>query len=793
MHRWVGLGALLLSSALGCESVRPLDPPAPFPLDRRVPWTVSTVVGSPDPPLPFRARRAFPKLDFKQPLYLAFEPGTGRALVVELEGKIRAFPNDPSAVKTDLFFDRPKTSLYSLCFHPRHADNRWVYVFANGPTGAEPKKKDQILRYEVKEGRCDPATEHLVIEWTSNGHDGGEMAFGPDGMLYISAGDGTTDSDTSVTGQDLGDLASGVLRIDVEHPDPGKGYSIPKDNPFLSIPGARGELWAYGFRNPWRLCFDPFTGDLWVGDIGQDLWEMVEVVRKGDNYGWSVLEGGRPFHAKRALGPTPVVAPAIVHHHSEARSITGGFVYAGAKFPELRGAYLYSDYSTGRVWAARWRDGKIVSHREIADTPIAILGMAQDGAGEIYLVDYAGQVYLLDHSPPEPPRAPFPRTLSASGAFLSARGHRLHPGLIPYSVNSPLWSDGAHKERAIGLPGDSRIEFTEEGAWKFPEGTVLVKTFSLDLEAGNPASRRRIETRFLTLQQNEWAGYSYAWNDAETEAELVGKAGLQRELSIRTPGGVRRQTWTYPSRADCMVCHSRAAGFVLGTSAMQMNRDYDYGGGAAPNQLEALQRLGVFRVNLLDHVRAAEEPWRKAAELGRRPKPKDPPRPYDASLLGFRSPEPLAAMAQFAWSGLRKGAVAELEKNPRTTTRLPRRPSGYRKLADPADPSADLASRARSYLQANCAHCHVEAGGGNSAFDVHVATPPEKAKLVGAKAIHDTFGIADPLLVAPGSPERSMVWARLSRRGPGQMPPLASSIVDDDAVRLLGDWIRSLK
>ncbi len=180
---------------------------------------------------------------------------------------------------------------------------------------------------------CRTETQTAIIEWESNGHNGGEMAFGPDGMLYISSGDGTSDSDTDNTGQDIRDLTSGIVRIDVEHPADGKQYRIPDDNPFLTIPDARGELWAYGFRNPWRLCFDGRTGDLWVGDIGQDIWEMVHVVQRGGNYGWSVMEGSHPFHPLRQPGPTPISPPTIEHHHSESRSITGGLVYYGPQLP----------------------------------------------------------------------------------------------------------------------------------------------------------------------------------------------------------------------------------------------------------------------------------------------------------------------------------------------------------------------------------------------------------------------------------------------------------------------------
>src|SRR5262245_37205241 len=553
------------------------DVTASYGIEQRLAWISSRVVGSPDPPAPLRAVRSFPILTFANPLYVIADPVVSsgrlrpaadrgqRMLVVEQHGKILAFPNDPAAEKTDIFLDLDDRDTYGMMFHPRYAENRFAYVFSNGRNSEKDRRLNRISRFAVSREApfaCERDSERIIIEWESNGHNGGDLAFGPDGMLYISAGDGTSDSDTNLTGQKISDLVSGMLRIDVEHPAPEMEYAVPRDNPFLDIAGARPELWAYGFRNPWRIHFDP-QGNLWCGDIGQDQWEMVEIVRRGDNYGWSVVEGGHPFYLERQRGPHPFASPLIAHPHSEARSVTGGVTYLGSKFSELRGAYVYGDYATGRIWAARYDGTKLTSHREIADTPYQILGFGLDRSGEIYFVDYGGPLYTLERAAaPATPPAPFPRKLSDTGLFAAVPGHQVEPALIPYSVNSPLWSDGAHKQRFIALPGTSQIEFTDEGGWRFPEGAVLVKTFSLDLEPGDAASRRRVETRLLVIQQNEWVGYSYRWNDEQTEAELVAAGGADQAFRIRDPnsaGGSRQQTWHYPSRAECMVCHSRAA------------------------------------------------------------------------------------------------------------------------------------------------------------------------------------------------------------------------------------------
>jgi uncharacterized repeat protein (TIGR03806 family) len=741
------------------QAADPRPAVAAYGIETRIPWTNSRVVGSPDPPLPLRAVRAFPRLTFALPLYIIGEPveayshnnrgnrspAADRMFVVEQHGKILAFNNDPSVEKTDVFLALDDRDTYGMTFHPHYAENRFVYVFSNGPNSNEKRRQNRISRFVVSRESpwaCEKDSERIIIEWESNGHNGGDLGFGPDGLLYISAGDGTSDSDTNLTGQKISDLVSGMLRIDVEHPAPGMGYSIPTDNPFLELAQARPELWAYGFRNPWRIHFDP-QGNLWCGDIGQDQWEMVEIVRRGDNYGWSVVEGGHPFYLERESGPHPFAKPAIVHPHSEARSITGGVTYLGSKFPELRGAYIYGDYGTGKIWAARFDGKQITFHQEIADTPFQILGFCLDASGELYLVDYAGPLYTLERAPTGKPLPVFPRRLSETGLFRSVKGHVTEPALIPYSVNSPLWSDNAHKERFMALPGVSQIDFVAEGAWRFPEGAVLVKTFSLDLEPGNALSRKRIETRLLVTQQNEWVGYTYLWNEDETEATLVDAAGADKTFVIRNvqaPDGRREQVWHYPSRAECMVCHSRAAAFVLGLSTLQMNRQHDYGGVLA-NQLRTLDHQGIFRVPVADQDGA------------------EPARP------GLIAPQ---------------------------VERLMYEPEEYLALPNPDDESAGLEQRVRSYLHANCAQCHVAAGGGNAALELGFTTGRDKTRMIDIVPLHDKLGLEDAKLIAPGSPRRSVLLHRLSRRGRGQMPPLATSIVDEAGVKLLREWIESL-
>ncbi|MFO0876996.1 MAG: PQQ-dependent sugar dehydrogenase [Gemmataceae bacterium] len=782
MLRLAGFGLLLLLTLASGEASQKTG----ASLEKRIPCNTSRVTGWPEPPPPYRTRRVFEKHAFRAPVYLIAHKQHDLLFVVEQSGRIVHFSPSGSGAPQP-FLELKDVDTYAMTFHPAYATNGLVYVFANGPNSVT-KKRNQILRYKVIPGaapRCDPASRQLIIEWESNGHNGGDLGFGPDGFLYITSGDGSSDSDTDNTGQDLRDLCSGVLRIDVDRPAAGMAYGVPADNPFLSIKEARPELWAFGFRNPWRMTFDPRSGDLLVGDVGQDLWEMIRLVRRGSNHGWSVTEGSKPFHENRTRGPGPIVPPLIEHPHSESRSITGGIVYQGKKHPGLRDAYIYGDYSTGKIWGLRQEKGKVTWKAEVANTRLQIVGFGADRDGELYIVDVGGQIHQLEQAPPPKPSS-FPRTLSESGLYLSVKDHRYQPGVIPYSVNAQLWSDGSWKERAMAIPGMEQVNFSESGFWQFPAGTVLIKTFSLTMADG---VRRRIETRFMTLQEGEWYGYSYRWNPEGTDAQLVEAGGDTRTYSIRDedkPDAVKELAWRFPSRTECMVCHSRAANYVLGISTHQLNREHDYGG-IRRNQLKALEQLGIFRVPRLRHWEALEESAGDLVRLGE-------------WLNSSHSLEPLTRQwTAPAIRSLRAQVVqrsnqvrAKLDKAP-PSTRLPRAVEQLPRLADPTDKRAEVNARMRSYFHANCAHCHVWAGGGNSAIDLHISTSLDKMKLVGEKPLHDRFGIEDARLVTPGVPERSIVYQRISRRGKGQMPPLATTQVDRQAVQLLREWILQQK
>ncbi|MDB5297605.1 MAG: gdhB [Phycisphaerales bacterium] len=751
---------------------------APFGLDQRVPWTGSRVVGSPEPASPFVEARSYPALKFDHPVHAVIAPDGGRWFVVQETGQVLSFPAaDDAAAKADPFLDcqarDPKTGkrapsrrVWSIAFHPRFAENGYVYAcfleYKPAPL------RSRIVRYTVDAASrrttggtpptCSPDTETLVAEWPAGeDHFGGCLAFGTDGMLYFSAGDGHGYADGNVTGQRIDDLNASILRIDVDHPAPGQGYCVPADNPFVNTPGARPEVWAYGLRNVWKFSIDRPTGQLWGGDVGQDLWESVVLVARGGNYGWSVTEGTHAFREARPRGPTPILPPVFEHEHSESRSITGGFVYRGSRFPELAGQYVYGDYETGKVWALRYDGAKVTEHKELVDTPLKLVAFGQDAAGELLLLDYQGATYRLDRNPafgkPDA-TAHFPRKLSETGLFASTKDHVVAPGVVPYDVNSPLWSDGAKKQRFIAVPGDGKIKYSPDGAWGFPDGSVLVKTFELELTAGDPASRRRLETRLMHVEQDHWRGYTYVWNDAQTDADLLDDPrGKDQTFAVRDPatpgaatgtGAIRQQVWHYPSRAECTLCHTMPAGFVLGPSTAQMNRTFDYAaaahgsapalaGGSADNQIRALEHVGLF----------------------------DKPVPPRHKLPTTDAGDPAAY------------------------AKLPRMP-------DPADAHAPLDDRARAYLHANCSHCHRKSGGGNALFELQYGLPLDKTKTLDVPPQHGDHGVAGGKLLVPGDPAHTLLLWRMNQLGPERMPRAGSTVVDEAGAKLIAHWVAEM-
>ena len=708
----------------------------PEPLPREA-WENTRLTGSPEGPAKYATQRMWPALQPGALVAMAPVPGSEWMWFIEQKKgadtsmKLRRFRAAGDGTDVETLLD-PDEYAYTVVFHPQFEKNGHVFIGANGPQSKTPRFT-RVVRYTVRDGRPDPASRAVIIEWSSDGHNGAAIAFDHEGKLFVTSGDGTTDSDTDLAGQDTRSMRSKVLRIDLERPADGKLYSVPADNPFVNDPRFAPETWAYGLRNPWRLTFDRESRQLWVGENGQDMWEMARLVTRGANYGWSHFEGSHPFRPAQPLGPHPVTFPTIEHDHSEFRSLTGGVVYRGRLMPELAGAYVYGDQVTGRIWAAKHDGERLEWNRELCDTPLAITEITADAGGELLVCDYGaspawGGVYRVVPAPPAKPAPPFPTKLSETALFSDTASLAPQRGVLRYEVAAPGWHDGAAGEHHLALPGDAAIDVTPSKSWSAPDGTALAQTLTIE--------GRRIETRVLLKQQNDWAGYTYVWNGAQTDALLAEKSGADLKLASG-------QEWRVPSRAECLMCHSRQAGFALSLQEAQLN---------AGDQLARWEGMGLLK---------GDASWFERDRTGRE-KALTPP------------------------------AQVEKQREPAASLLLPRNPDHLRRFAAANDAHAGLEDRARSYLGANCAHCHTEAGGGNSPIDFDWLVPRDGMRALDAKPLHGELDIADARVIAPGEAARSVLVSRITRRGPGQMPPVGTRRPDPDGVRLLVEWIESL-
>ncbi len=575
----------------------------------RTPWTTSRVTGSPTPPAPYRVEPAFPNLKFSNPVDAGSMPGTDRILVLEQAGKLFSFSARTESVKADLVFDfiahhQPFGAAYSFAFHPGFATNRLLFVCYVEPGDVE--NGSYVSRFTVQPGAVptlDPKSERVILRWPAGGHNGGKIVFGNDGLLFVSTGDGASPDPPDFprkTGQDISDLMAGILRLDVDHEAAGQNYSIPPSNPFLHTPGARPEVYAFGLRNPWRISVDRATGDLWAGDVGWEQWEMIYRVKSGGNYGWSLVEGpNRHVRTDITQGPGPILPPMAALPHTDAQSITGGLVYHGTNLPPLRGAYVYGDWETGRFWALRHDGDTLVSNEEIAAAPIKPVSFTEDPAGEILIVDYNGGLHRFTPNRAPAANAAFPRRLSETGLCQNTAPMDPAPGVVPYHINAPLWSDTAAADHWVAVPGQESIA-TANGRqtiagpmWSFPTNTVLLRTLTLEMDRGNTNSRRRVETQMLHFGGQAWSAYTYRWNDAQTDADLVAPEGAGETFTIKdpeAPGGARQIAWRFLGRAECFRCHNAWAGETLSFNWIQLKTP------GALSELDRLSSLGLLQV-----------------------------------------------------------------------------------------------------------------------------------------------------------------------------------------------------
>jgi uncharacterized repeat protein (TIGR03806 family) len=576
-----------------------------FPLD-----------SAPDPPA-MTVSNAYPNAKFSAPIYAIASPdGTGRLFVVERAGRIRILPRSgvplsaPFLDITSLVTTDGEHGLLSLAFPPDFATSGLFYVYysARNDTNAALHGSLTLARFRIS---ADPnladasSLETLLslpkpLSGCTSGapntnHNGGTIAFGPDGYLYLALGDGGSGGDPCNLAQNDSSFFGKLLRLDVSGAL-GSGYKIPPSNPFRGAGPPLDEIWAKGLRNPFRFSFDSQTGDLWIGDVGQERREEIDRQPASDpggrNYGWRRTEGTLCYDPPASCSDASFTAPVYDYPHSDGTAITGGRVYRGDRFPSLFGAYVYGDYNSGQIWAyPRTTSG--AAPKLLANLS-GVTAFAEGIDGELLLVRLTdGKLYRLEATTAG--TGQFPATLSGTGLFSSTASFTPSPGLIEYRVNAEFWSDRAIKRRWIALPRGQQIAFSTDGSWDFPVGTVFVKHFSLALADG---STRRLETRVLLRQVDRWTAVTYRWNDAQTDATLVTQS-QQATYSVDPGTGLQAQTWTYPGPGDCLGCHTAAAGRVLGVRTRQLNLDWSCED-RLENQLAAWDALHLFTASVGD-------------------------------------------------------------------------------------------------------------------------------------------------------------------------------------------------
>ncbi|MER0442084.1 PQQ-dependent sugar dehydrogenase [Emticicia sp. W12TSBA100-4] len=369
------------------------------------PTTPTTVVVTPPTTVSYQAVEAFPKLSFNSPVdFTHANDGSNRLFVVEQRGIIQTFENNANTETKSVFLDivsrvasGGEMGLLGLTFHPDFKSNGFFFV---NYTRNSPRRQTVIARFKANGQTADPTSETILLTFDQpyTNHNGGQLAFGADGYLYIATGDGGSGGDPQNYAQNRASLLGKMLRIDVNSTTKGN-YGIPKDNPYVSnTQGFSEEIYAYGLRNPWRFSFDSVTKNLWVGDVGQNAVEEVDIVEKGKNYGWRIKEGNNCYARMSECNEIESVATPPVWSYlqgSNGRSVTGGVVYRGKKYTDLAGKYFCGDYVSGKIWALTY-DGKAVTKADEITNVSTVSAFGQDANGEIYMLNLGnGKVYTL--------------------------------------------------------------------------------------------------------------------------------------------------------------------------------------------------------------------------------------------------------------------------------------------------------------------------------------------------------------------------------------------------------------
>jgi uncharacterized repeat protein (TIGR03806 family) len=561
----------------------------------------------------------FPNLSFSQPTKILLEPvASPRWFVLQKTGQVVTFdPASPNATVPYLDLSAVvRTSseggLLGMAFHPDYPAAPEIFLsYTINHSG--PAMRSVISRFTLDDvtspGAGTAEEVILTVDQDFDNHNGGDIAFGADGYLYIGFGDGGSGGDPNNRAQDTSALLGSMLRIDVTGPAAAP-YAIPTDNPFfgnaLCGPTSSNaadcpEIFAWGLRNPWRWSFDAATGELWLGDVGQGAWEEVDLIEAGGNYGWRCREGAHDYNT--AGCGTGFIDPVTEYGRTDGNSITGGLVYRGTAIPAISGRYIFADYGSGRIWALQPDGQGGYFNDELADTNFGPTSFAADANGELYFTDINnGRIRKLEPAG-GPASGPIAMQLSATGCTDPADVTLPYAGLVPYDVIAPFWSDGAAKDRFVGVPNGEIVTIAADGDLEFPNGTVIVKNFRLNGSL--------VETRHLIRHPDGvWAGYTYEWNAQQTEATRV-QGG-----KITNIGG---QDWIYPSESQCMACHTSTAGFALGPEITQLDSDFDYPPAATTaNQIDTWWHIDLFAAVPPAGLPTLADPADAAASLGDR-------------------------------------------------------------------------------------------------------------------------------------------------------------------------------
>jgi hypothetical protein len=747
----------------------------------RLPNTTITVPNSP-PPQGYQLVDAFQGLVITQALalrtpngaaysnllFFAERPGVVSYINVTNSNPVRqVFMSISDQISYDNTAEG-EMGLESLEFHPGFATNGYFYVTYIA-TGGNPYR-ERLSRFTANPATLTVATNTQLVLWDTTkrefNHNAGDLHFGNDGYLYISMGDEGNQYNFHTNAQRLDlSLFAGILRLDVDkrpgslEPNPGASadvtltiptdgsghafYSIPPDNPFLGVTNYygrpidtahfRGEFYAIGLRHPWRFSIDPATGNIWVGQVGQDLYESVELLTPGGNYGWPYYEastyltvplyGGTPTHPGLTNPPPGFVLspPQYVYAHPAAGGndpnyngldVIGGVVYHGYRILQLTNAYVFGDFDLGgNIWGLTRSNSVVTVQRLTGEFGIGAYG-TDPVTGDVLCANYIqNKIRRLVFTDVQ--ASSFPQKLSDTGIFADTTTLTPNPGIVNFEPILAFWSDYAIKRRWFCIPDvTNTVTYVADANWQFPTGMKWIKHFDLETTRGDPSTKTRIETRVLVRTTNGVYGVSYQWNPAQTEAYLAPDGGTNFPVTVLDGTNTIQQQWEIPSRSGCLACHTPVAGFALSWNTRELNQVTNMNG-VAGNQLAVLSQAGYFS--------------------------------------------------------------------------SPVNPAGLPAFARATDGNYSLEYRVRSYLAENCVQCH-QAGGAGPTWDARPWLTMDQTLLING-VLQNNGG--DPLnkLIVPGDTNHSVLLRRIEGNGFSRMPPLATHQLDQGSIELLTQWI----